>query len=181
MRSHIAMLAAALVSWSVTAAAATDDEDLWAEAHELRQRVDALETQREMILQREVERYLGEVAPEASAEGGDGLRGVTLDASLTGVFLATVGSDPADTHSLHGEAELDFDFEITDNLVLFLDLTANSNAAAFPSAFGPIAGPGGATVSGLTDGIGVDGTVSTAPGDISTEEWGFLWTLFVGG
>jgi len=65
MRIHIAMLAAALLAWGTAAAAATEEEELWAEANELRHRVEALETQRDIILRREVERYLGEVAPEA--------------------------------------------------------------------------------------------------------------------
>jgi hypothetical protein len=156
------------------------NEKLAAEVRELRRRAAALEAGHEATLRHEVERYLGEVAPESEAQGGDALKRITIDACLTGVALATVGSDPSDTHSFHGNVELDFDFAVTENLRLFLDLTANdNNAGAFPASFGAIAGPGGATVSGLVDGIGVDGTVSIAPGSIAAEQWGFAWTFFV--
>jgi hypothetical protein len=176
-RSTIPFVAAFLV---VSGVARADDEGLAAEVQELRRRAEALEARRDTTLRQDIERYLGASAPAAEAQGGDSLRGVTLHASLTAVMLATVGSDPSDTHALHGDVELDFDFAVTENLRLFVDLTANSNSAAFPTAFGPIAGPGGATVSGLVDGIGVDGTVSTAPGNIAAEEWGAQWTFFVG-
>lgn len=179
MRLPLVLLAATLLALGARPAAASDDDELRAEAMDLRRRAEALEQQRALLLRRDVARYLDEVAPETQAQGGGGLQGLTLHASVTGVFLATVGSAPSDTHSLHGDAELDFNFEVTENLSLFVDLTANSNGAAFPTAFGPIAGTAGATLSGLVDGIGVDGTVSTAPGDIASQEWGVLWTTFI--
>ncbi len=179
MPRPLVLLALALLALAARPAAADEDEELRAEAADLRRRAEALESQQALLLRRDVTRYLDEAAPYAEAQGGGGLRGLTLDASITGVFLATVGSDPSDTHSVHGDAELDFNFDVTENLSLFLDLTANSNSSAFPTQFGPIAGTAGATLSGLVDGIGVDGTVSTAPGDIAAQEWGFLWTLFV--
>jgi hypothetical protein len=179
MSRLVVMATAALLCGAVGFAAASE-EDLRAEVAELRRRADALEAQRSNVVRRDVERYLVDVAPHAEAQGGGGLHGLTLHANVTGVFLATVGSDPGDTHSVHGDVELDFDFAVTENLNLFVDLTANSNGAAFPAAFGPIAGPGGATLSGLVDGIGVDGTVSTAPGSVAAEQWGATWTAFLG-
>jgi len=179
MRRSLAILLTALLALGVRTAAAGEDEDLQAEATDLRRRAEALESQQARLLKRDVARYLDDAAPYAEAQGGSGLQGLTLHASLTGVFLATVGSDPSDTHSVHGDAALEFDFAVTENLGLFLDLTANSNGAAFPAQFGPIAGTAGATLSGLVDGIGVDGTVSTAPGDVAAQEWGFRWTVFV--
>jgi hypothetical protein len=171
-------MAMAVVAFGARPAAAAE-EDLRAQAADLRRRAEALEAQQALLLRKDVTRYLEEAAPYAEAQGGGGLEGLTLNASITGVLLSTVGSDPSDTHSVHGDAELDFDFAVTENLSLFLDLTANSNSSAFPAQFGPIAGTAGATLSGLVDGIGVDGTVSTAPGDIAAHEWGFLWTVFI--
>jgi hypothetical protein len=162
-----------------TRPAAAEEEDLQAEAADLRRRAETLEAQQARLLRKDVARYLDDVPPSVEAQGGSGLQGLTLDAGITGVLLATVGSDPSDTHALHGVAELNFNFDVNENLSLFLDLTANSNAAAFPTQFGPIAGTAGATLSGLVDGIGVDGTISTAPGDIAAQEWGFLWTVFI--
>jgi hypothetical protein len=177
MRRFLLLLAAFLASAACPVRA--DEEDLRAQAADLRRRAEVLEAQQLRLLKKDVTRYLDDVTPEAGAEGASGLEGLTLHAAVTGVCLATVGSDPSDTHSVHGVAELDFSFDVTENLTLFVDLTANSNSAAFPAAFGPIAGTSGATLSGLVDGIGVDGTVSTAPGDIAAQEWGFLWTTFV--
>lgn len=177
MRAAIVLLAAAFLA---APSRADSESDLRAEAADLARRAEALEARRSVLLRQDVARYLSEVEPEAGAQGGGGgLQGITLHASLTGVILATVGSDPSDTHSVHGDIALDFDFEITENLNLFVDLVANSDAGAFPAAFGPIAGTAGATLSGLVDGIGVDGTVSTAPGDIAAYQWGASWTFFV--
>lgn len=179
MRRPIVLLAAALLAWGARPAASETDDDLRAEAADLTRRAETLEAQRSLLLRQEVAAYLENVTPEAGAQGGGGLQGLTLHASLTGVILATVGSAPSDTHSVHGDIALDFDFAVTENLSIFVDLVANSNAAAFPTSFGPIAGTAGATLSGLVDGIGVDGTVSTAPGDIAAYQWGGLWTIFV--
>lgn len=178
MTRSLVPLAMALLALGARRAAA-EEEDLKAQAAELRRRAETLEAQQERLLKREVARYLEESPPYAEAQGGGGLQGLTLSASITGVVLATVGSDPSDAHSVHGDTQLGFDFDITENLSLFVDLTANSNGAAFPSQFGPIAGTAGATLSGLVDGIGVDGTVSTAPGDVAAYQWGFLWTVFL--
>ena len=178
MKRTLLVMAMAVVALGARPAAAAE-EDLRAQAADLRRRAEALEAQQALLLRKDVARYLEEAAPYAEAQGGGGLEGLTLNASITGVLLATVGSDPSDTHAVHGDASLDFHFAVTENLNLFLDLTATSNASAFPTQFGAIAGTAGATLSGLVDGIGVDGTVSTAPGDIAAHEWGFLWTVFL--
>ncbi len=179
MRQSLVLLAMAFLAFGARPARAGEEEDLQAEAAELRRRAEALETQQARLLKRDVTRYLDETIPSTEAQGASGLQGLTLEAGITGVILATVGSAPSDTHSVHGVAELGFGFEVTENLSLFLDLVANSNGSAFPTQFGAIAGTAGATLSGIVDGIGVDGTVSTAPGDIAAQEWGFLWTVFV--
>jgi hypothetical protein len=180
MKRSLVFLATALLAWGARPVAAQTDDELRAEAADLTRRADALEARRGVLLHRDISNYLADVAPEAGAEGGGGLQGLTLNASLTGIVLATVGSSPSDTHSVHGDIELDFNLAVTENLDLFVDLVANSNSAAFPTQFGPIAGSAGATLSGLVDGIGVDGTVSTAPGDVAAYQWGATWTVFVG-
>jgi len=173
------LLITALLAWSAPAAAESADGPCLEPAN-LRREADALTLKRDVLLRQEVKRYLDEVDAEPGAQGGGGgLDRLTLDASFTAVMLATVGSDPSDTHSVHGDVDLNFDFAISENLSLFLDMTANTNGGAFPVQFGPIAGAAGATLSGLVDGIGVDGTVSTAPGAVAAYQWGALWTVFI--
>jgi hypothetical protein len=96
MRRSLAILLTALLALGARTAAA--EEDLHAEAADLRRRAEALESQQARLLKRDVASYLDAAAPYTEAQGGSGLEGLTLHASLTGVFLATVGSDPSDTH-----------------------------------------------------------------------------------
>jgi len=160
-------------------------EELRSIERELRQlgaQADALSKQRDTLLRREVRSYLA----HASAQGLDGrggLEGVSLAARLTIVGLGTVGAEPGNDHAVVGDVDLDFSFRVTENLGFWIDLTANTNTdtdAHFPSRFGPIAGSAGATLSGLFDGIGVDGTVPTDPGSIRVSEAGIEWQAPVG-
>jgi hypothetical protein len=151
----------------------------------LRQRADALEAQRQLLFEKEIDSYLTRTDAERGAQGADAWQQVSIRANIVSVFLATVGAKPGDTHALHGVARLEFDFTVTDNLDLFVYLEADSGGS-FPSGFGPVAGTAGATLSGLHDGVGVDGTVSIAPGSIRVREAGITWaapissqTLFV--
>jgi len=149
------------------------------EVTQLRQRAEALETQRELLFEKEIDSYLLRTDAERGAQGADAWQQVSIRANIVTVFLATVGAKPGDTHALHGVARLEFDFTVTDNLDLFIYLEADSGGS-FPSQFGPIAGTAGATLSGLHDGIGVDGTVSTAPGSIRAREAGITWAAPIG-
>ncbi|MHC4548523.1 MAG: carbohydrate porin [Planctomycetota bacterium] len=175
------MITLALLATGICQASALAGEDsLREEIAELQRRAEALEAQRQLLFEKEIDSYLARTEAARTLQGGDDLERVSLTARLTAVALATVGADPSNTTAVHGDVELDFDFTVTDNLDLFVYLTANTNPGAFPAQFGPIAGSAGATLSGLHDGIGVDGTVSTAPGSIRVREAGFIWAAPVG-
>ncbi|MHC4134678.1 MAG: carbohydrate porin [Planctomycetota bacterium] len=162
-------------------AGAGDDEGLAREVEKLRQEVHVM---RASMLENEIDDYLSETEALHGAQGGDALQGVTIHASFTTVFQGTVGqSSPAnDIGVADGDADLQFDFQVTDNLNLFLNATANTGGAGslpanFPATFisspGASGSPFGApTAGGFTDGIGVNGTVPTAPGSIRLEEGG---------
>jgi len=145
------------------------------EIKDLKERSAALTAQRAILLRQEVDDYLAQGTPQAGLEGGGGLEGLSIHASLTSVALFTLNADPADTHAVAGDVDLDFDFAVTDNLDLFIHLTGNT-AGHFPAGFGARAGIAGATGSGMYDGIGVDGTVPTSPGSVQVYEAGIRWS-----
>lgn len=167
-------VALALGVLALGAAAAPESTDGF---DDVRAEIRALEAQRDGQLRREIDSYLD----HAQAQGldGGGVEGVTLHASVTIISLYTAGSDPADYEGTGGDADLDFEMEITDNLGMFVKAGADTTGH-FPGAFRGIAGLVGATLSGLFDGIGVDGTVSTSPGSVRVDEAGFRWAVPVG-
>jgi len=194
MHRTIAILALGLLANGLLVVPSYAGETLREEIDALKRRAEDLESQRQVLFRQDVEGYLAKTV-SSSAQGANPLQGITIDARLTAVFLATLNADPSNTHSGHGDADLDFNFEVTDNLDLFIHLTANTEGA-FPSEFGQIAEPslppisggglpsggpfGGATLSGLFDGIGVDGTVSTSPGSVRVREAGIEWRFAAG-
>ena len=134
----LALLAAGLVF--ATPATAEDDDALREEVRQLRDKIDALSAQKSTLLEQEIESYLDENSAWKGAQGG-ALAGVTISASFTAVTQASVGLDPFNRTVVNGDVDLDFDFQVTDNLDLFIYLTANedseSNPSSFPGLFGP--------------------------------------------
>jgi hypothetical protein len=149
---------------------------------------------RASMLENQIDDYLSETEALHGAQGGDVLQGVTIHANFTAVFQGTLGqSTPAeDIGVASGDMDLQFDFQVTDNLNLFFNATANEQGGgalpynfdvtriamdpAFPTTpilvgFGPVGFAMG-TMGAWTDGIGVNGTVPTAPGSIRLEEGG---------
>jgi hypothetical protein len=179
MRTLGLMTLALLAMGAFSTSALAEEISLREEIAGLRQRAEALEAQRHLLFEKEIDSYLTRTETERSAQGADAWAQVSIRANIVSVFLATVGADPGDTHALHAVARLEFDFTVTDNLDLFIYLEADSGGS-FPGEFGPIAGTAGATLSGLHDGIGVDGTVSTAPGSIRVREAGITWAAPIG-
>jgi hypothetical protein len=190
MHRYLAIWAAVAVVLALPLWAA--DEALREEVKRLREKVEALESEQTTFLQQEIEEYLTERDAWRGAEGGDHDR-ITLHASVTGVLQATVGLSPANRAVVNGDYDLDFDFQVSDDVRLFLDITGNGFDAggsdgSFPSqfgtvmvgtpaqTFGPIAGP---TLSGLFDGIGVNGTTPTAPGSARMYEAGVEFSCTV--
>ncbi|HEX5135496.1 MAG TPA: carbohydrate porin [Planctomycetota bacterium] len=170
------------------------DADLREEVERLREKVEALEAQQTTLIADEVEEYLASQSPLRGAQGGENQDRITIHAAVTGVFQGTVGLDPSNRSVVGGDYSLDFDFQVTDDLSLFLHMVGNGfdeggSDGTFPSQFGtvvvgsppqtfnPIAGP---TLSGLFDGIGVNGNTPTAPGVATMYEAGFRFTCRVG-
>lgn len=151
-------------------AVAEDDEGLRREVEKLRQEVQVMRTS---MLEKDIDSYLAESDAWRGAQGG--LQGVTINARFTSVFQGAF-VDPADIGVMDGDVDLDMDFQVTDNLSLFIKMTANNaSAGSFP-----IAGNNGPTLAGATDGIGVNGTVPTNPGSVTTYEAGIYHVLMVG-
>jgi len=156
---------------------AASAEDQQGELERLRQENQNLKAAQ---LEQDVNAFLAETKGFEGAQGGDSLKGVTLHAALTSVYQGVLGSDGADVGVVGGEFDLNFDFAVSDEVSLFCYMTANTSSGAFstdafPGAFGPagiaVTFPF-ATNAGITDGIGVNGTVPTNPGAVTTNEVG---------
>ena len=198
----LALIAVGLVL--AAPAAAGEENALREEVRQLREKVEALQGQQSALLATEIEKYLDSSADMRSAQGDGPLAGVKISARFTGVMQATVGLDPANRAVFNGDVDLDFDFAVTDNLDLFIHLTANEGQSdsefdpfdgdlgdngGFPSQFGsvsvgfpsescgPLAGP---TRSGLADGSCAKGPVPTDPGSITVYEAGIYHRMQVG-
>jgi hypothetical protein len=155
-----------------------EDADLRAMVLKLREKVEALEAQQQSLVGQDVEAYLASQPAARAAEGGDTDR-ITIHASVLGVNQNTIGLNPSDRGVVSGDYDLDFDFQVTDTLTLILHMTGNGfndagSDGSFPSQFPPGGAPGApaaqATLSGLFDGIGVNGTTPTSPGNATMYE-----------
>ena len=164
------------------------DEGLRQEIEELREKVEALESQQSTLLGQDIEEYLAVDPAWRGAQGGEHDR-ITIRAAITGVNQNTIGLDPSDRAVVNGNYDLEFDFQVTDNLSMFLHMTGNGTDAggsdgSFPSQFPPGGSPGApatqATFSGLFDGIGVNGTTPTSPGSATMYEAGFQFSCKAG-
>jgi hypothetical protein len=158
------------------AATAVGAEDEKGELERLRQENQGLKAAQ---LEQDVTAYLAETKGFEGAQGGDALKGVTLKASFVSVYQGVIGNTGTDVGEVGGDFDLNFDLQVSDDVSLFCYMTANTSTGAstfydtnsFPGAFAP-AGIGIATDAGLTDGMGVNGTVPTNPGAVTTNEVG---------
>lgn len=151
-------------------AGAEDDEGLRREVEKLRQEVQVMRTS---MLEKDIDSYLSDSEAWRGAQGG--LQGVTINARFTSVFQGAF-VDPADIGVMDGDVDLDMDFQVTDNLSIFIKMTANNGAAGSL----PFAGANGPTLAAFTDGIGVNGTVPTNPGAVTTYEAGIYHVAMLG-
>ena len=119
-----ALLIAGAPAWAA-------DEDLESAVEELRKEVRLLEQTSNAFLSREIDRYLAKNPSFGDAQGGGGWDAVTLHARFTAVFQGAILKCGTDEGRLDGDVDLDFAFQVTDNLELFAILTAN-NDAGFP-------------------------------------------------
>lgn len=171
----------AFLALGLVAPAARADEDvegLKREVDKLRQEVQVMRTS---MLQEEIDSYLSDNESWQGAQGGGALQGITIHARFTSVLQGTLGSDPEDVLTADGDVDLDFHFQVTDNLSIFLNMTANNGGSgSFPTAYGFQGVATGATFAGATDGIGVNGTVPTNPGAVAVNEAGIQSSLMLG-
>jgi len=150
---------------------AAEDDQLREELDKLRQEVHVM---RSAMLEKEIDGYLDD-QPEWTAQGGGGLSGVTITAAFTTVTQGALDVLPEDTNATDGDVDINFDFAVTDNLLLWIHMTANNgNGPSFPSSLGA------ATYSGVTDGIGLNGTVSVNPGAVALNSAGIKSSNQVG-
>lgn len=164
------------------------DEDLRTEIQELREKVEALEARQSTLLGQDIEEYLAADPAFSGAQGGEHDR-ITIHAGVTMVNQNTVGLDPSNRSVVNGDYDLEFDFQVTDNLSMFLHMTGNGmdsggSDGSFPSQFPPGGSPGApatqATLSGLFDGIGVNGTTPVSPGSATMYEAGIRFSCKAG-
>jgi len=147
-------------------------EDDKGEIAKLRQEVSELKA---AMLEQDINAYLAETNAWEGAQGGDGLKGVTLHADFVVVMQGTLGqSDPAsDIAIADGFFDLNFDLQVNDRVSLFLYLTANNGGfGSFPIQYFATSISGAPTLAGFNDGIGVNGTAPTNPGAVTTNEAG---------
>ncbi len=98
--------------------------------------------------------------PFVGAEGGSWTDQVSVVWRLLGVTQGTLEDCCPNVTVVNGRSDLDFLFKITENLEGILNLTANTNGRVLPPLNDDTT-----TGSGLTDGIGVNGSVTVAPAD----------------
>jgi hypothetical protein len=153
-------------------------QDNSAEVEKLRQENQQLKAAQ---LEQDVTAYLAETKGWEGAQGGEGLKGVTLHADFVAVFQGTLGqgNGSSDVGVMDGDFDLNFDLQVSDDVSLFCYMTANNGGSgSFPGnfstggiAFNPFT-PFTATNAGIMDGIDVNGTVPTNPGSVTTNEVG---------
>ncbi|MGQ0613445.1 MAG: carbohydrate porin [Planctomycetaceae bacterium] len=159
----------------LTMPAVAGDATIEEQIAQLKEQLAQIQASTNAVLEREVEGYLQQTAShESAAGGGDWRDRTTLNWRFTAVILGTIDYCDENRVLVNGDVDLDFDFQITENLVGFLYLTANSNAN-----FEPL-GDGSFTASGMTDAIGVDGTNPTDPGSITVYEAGIRHAWHIG-
>ncbi|MHC5040940.1 MAG: hypothetical protein ACYTGI_01025, partial [Planctomycetota bacterium] len=93
----------------------------------LEDKVEVLEDERSTILDREIDDFLRDAPPELGLQGDGTLARVSLRARFTAVVQGTVGLSPSNRTVVNGDIDLDFAFQVTDNLVMFAYLTANAD------------------------------------------------------
>jgi hypothetical protein len=165
------------------AVAADDDQ---ATLEKLRQENQQLKAAQ---LEQDVTAYLAETKGWEGAQGGEGLKNVTLHADFVAVLQGTLGqgNGSGNVTVMDGDFDLNFDFQVSDDVSLFCYMTANNGGTgSFPANFTttgiaiPAGAFGAATNAGLTDGIDVNGTVPTNPGAVTTNEVGARVTSQLG-
>ena len=171
--------ALALAGILVSPAFAEDDAALEKRFEDLKSRVETLKSRKEKMLRVAIERYLDEPEWFKGAQGdGNGWQdATTISARFTAVTQGLASNCPGCNRTfVNGDVDLDFDFRTTENLTIFIHLTANVTEGSENdndvNPFFPPLPDGSSTMAGFTDGIGINGTVPTDPGSVTVYEAG---------
>lgn len=170
-----ALVALAFFMISPVRAGEGDASNLNERIQQLNDQIQELESRQQQRLRKQIDEYLARSAWESADGEGDGMDRLTIQAHVTVLTMGTVGLDPADSTIATYNAKLRFNFDVTESLNIFAEFnTSPGSPGTFPSQFPTIPGPGGgtgATLSGLSDGIGVDGTVPIAQSNRGLNLW----------
>ena len=169
----------------------TDEEH----ARDLRDRIESLRSREDSAVAEQVEDYLDDWEPRQAERARETVWDrLAIVARFTAVSQSTVNLEPSDRSVVNGDVDIDLAFQAAEQLTVFLSLTANpskggqlGDGPGFPPQF-PHVDPlfpsigilPGATLSGLTDGIGVDGTRPVAPGSLTVYEAGIRHSFALG-
>ncbi|MEE8106353.1 MAG: hypothetical protein V3T86_12530 [Planctomycetota bacterium] len=180
MHRQISLFALALLAMGLflaTPAAADDTAALREEVKQLQERLDNMT---QSGLDQEVEDYLASNQASQNAQGGSRWDDVTVHFRFLAQGVASVGygedaTGTSNDHDVQGLADLDFDFNITENLRGFIYLTTRSGNRATGLPLGQ-----GTTAAGLTDGIGTDGNTGVTGTGLAVYETGLEHAMALG-
>jgi len=149
-------------AWIGAPAANADDGALLQENQQLRERVDALESERDALLNQEIEEYLDEadVAGAAQAAGGDAFSRMDTSVDVTVVIQILTDNNAGSPGVMSADIDWTWTYHATDNMDIWLELNIATVGSGFPSQF-PGIGPTG---SGVDDGLGVNANENRASG-----------------
>ena len=131
------------------------DQDLRQQIQELEKRIDVLSDQQSTQLEQTIESYLDKSSAWKSADGAD-QKNITISAALTVNFFGTLDMDPNNRHTMSGDVDIGFHFQVTDNVSINV-LTVAAAGGGTASTVNSFAG----TYAGASDGIGTNGNAST--------------------
>ncbi|MHC4952651.1 MAG: carbohydrate porin [Planctomycetota bacterium] len=135
-----------------------------AEIAKLKSELDAVSRQDAAELESAIENYLDESDSWRGAQGDDKWSNLTIGARFLVVNQNTVAMDPGNTSTVNGLIDLDMLMQVTEGVSIFTTLQGATDGT-FPSEFPTDQGGFGppATMAGMYDGIGVNGSVTVRP------------------
>lgn len=157
MHRHLTTVFLAFIATGLVFAspAFAGDEALREQIQELEKKIDALSGQQSTQLEQTIESYLDQSSAWKSADSHENMKNITITAALTVNFFGTLDMDPNNRHTMSGDVDMGFHFQVTDNVSL--------NVLAVAAAGGGSASTVETVTnwSGASDGIGTNGNAST--------------------
>lgn len=156
MHRHLTTVFLAFIAIGLVFAspALAGDQDLRQQIQELEKRIDALSDQQSNQLEQTIESYLDNSSAWKSADGADS-KNITITAALTVNFFGTLDMDPNNRHTMSGDLDIGFHFQVTDNVAINV-MTVAAAGGGSASTVETVA-----NFSGASDGIGTNGNAST--------------------